>query len=230
MNDSLLAVLRAVDTPTVCNAIEVAQGARGFANFTRRTMFSSAPEAGAIVGYARTAKIAATAPPADPADIIRARRMAYYKHMADGALPAVAVIEDIDEVPLGAFWGEVNTNVHQSLGLSGALTNGLMRDLGDLAPGFTVVSGGIGPSHGFVHVREIGSEVTIFGLRVADGDLVHADRHGALVIPADVVPDLEAAVAQMQDTEAVLLDAVRGKRLSFAEFEKAWAKFEASRK
>ena len=38
MNPALLELLRSVDTPTVCNAIEVAQGKRGFNDFTRRTM------------------------------------------------------------------------------------------------------------------------------------------------------------------------------------------------
>ena len=41
MNPDLLNLLRAVDTPTVCNAIEVAQGKRGFNAFTRGTMIAS---------------------------------------------------------------------------------------------------------------------------------------------------------------------------------------------
>ena len=59
MTPSLLTLLCKVDTPTVCNAIEVAQGKRGFDAFTRGTMLCSNPEAGAMVGYARTARIAA---------------------------------------------------------------------------------------------------------------------------------------------------------------------------
>ena len=56
MDDVLLETLRSVDTPTVCNAIEAAEGQRGFNNFTKGTMFSSAPDAKAVVGYALTAK------------------------------------------------------------------------------------------------------------------------------------------------------------------------------
>ena len=74
MDDTLLALLRSVDTPTVCNAIEVAQGKRGFNGFTRGTMLCSDPEGGAMVGYAVTAKISALDPPTEPADVIRARR------------------------------------------------------------------------------------------------------------------------------------------------------------
>ena len=96
MNDTLLKLLRQVDTPTVCNAIEVAQGKRGFDAFTRGTMLASHPDAPAMVGYARTARIAVVAPPTEAPDVIRARRMAYYRHMAEGPRPAVAVVEDMD--------------------------------------------------------------------------------------------------------------------------------------
>ncbi|MEC3862624.1 RraA family protein [Mesobacterium sp. TK19101] len=230
MNESLLTLLRRVDTPTVCNAIEVAQGKRGFANFTRGTMLASAPKAPAMVGFARTARIAALAPPTEPSDVIRARRMNYYRHMSQGPRPAVAVVEDMDYPNcIGAYWGEINTTVHKGFGLSGALTNGVMRDLGDLPDGFPVVAGAIGPSHGFVHVREIGTQVTIMGMQVRDGDLIHADRHGGLVIPPDVIPDLETAIEKLLQTEKLILKPARTKGFDFEAFEEAWTRFEASR-
>jgi regulator of RNase E activity RraA len=126
-------------------------------------------------------------------------------------------------------WGEINTTVHKGLGVSGALTNGVMRDLGDLPSGFPVVAGSIGPSHGFVHVREIGTEVEVFGLRIRDGDLVHADRHGALVIPPEVIGQLESAIHKLLDTEKLILEPARQPGFTFDAFEKAWATFEASR-
>ena len=88
MDSSLLDLLRGVDTPSVCNAIEVAQGKRGFARFTRGTMISSAPAEPAVVGYALTAKIAGLNPPSEPAEVLRERRMQYYRYMASGARPA----------------------------------------------------------------------------------------------------------------------------------------------
>jgi regulator of RNase E activity RraA len=229
MKDSLFDLLKRVDTPTVCNAIEVAQGKRGFDDFTRGTMFASALD-GVMVGYARTARIAAVTPPSEPPEVIKARRMAYYKYMSQGPRPAVAVVQDMD-MPnaIGAFWGEINTNVHKAFGLTGALTNGVMRDLGDLPDGFTVVAGSVGPSHGFVHVIDFDTPVEVMGMRVAPGALIHADRHGAVVIPDDVITRLEAAIAQLFKSEKVVLDATKGKRIGFAEFETAWAAFEASR-
>lgn len=230
MQETLLDLLRRVDTPTVCNAIEVVEGKRGFDRFTRGTMHSSDPASGAMIGYARTAKIAALAPPEEASEVIKQRRMDYYRHMANCPRPAIAVIEDLDGAnAIGAFWGEINTTVHKGLGLSGALTNGVMRDLGDLPEGFPVVAGSIGPSHGFVHVREIGTKVTIFGMEVADGELVHADRHGAVVIPLDYLGELEAAITKLLDTEQLVLGPAREPGFDFAAFEKAWAAFEKAR-
>lgn len=230
MNDALLTLLKQVDTPTVCNAIETAQGKRGFAAFTRGTMQASDPSAPAMVGYARTARIAALAPPTEPPEVIKARRMDYYRHMASGPRPAVAVVEDMDYPNcIGAYWGEINTTVHKGFGMAGALTNGVMRDLGDLPQGFPVVAGSVGPSHGFVHVREIGTQVTIMGMQVRDGDLIHADRHGGLVIPPEVIPDLDSAIRKLLETEKLILDPARAEGFDFDAFEKAWATFEAAR-
>jgi regulator of RNase E activity RraA len=229
MDTQLLTLLRSVDTPTVCNAIEVAQGKRGFNAFTRGTMLASDPK-GVIVGYAVTAQIAALAPPTEDAGIIRARRMAYYKAMADGGQPSVAVVEDLDYPQcIGAYWGEVNTTIHKGFGMSGAVTNGVMRDLGDLAPGFPVVAGSIGPSHGFVHVRSVNQPIRILGMDVRPGDLIHADRHGAVVVPPDVIGQLSAAIAKMQSTEKLVLDPARVEGFDFAAFEAAWAAFEKAR-
>ncbi len=230
MKPSLLSLLRKVDTPTVCNAIEVAQGQRGFDRFTRGTMHCSASEEPPMVGYARTAKIAAVNPPAEPPEIIRARRMAYYRYMAESPSPSVAVIEDLDYPDcIGAYWGEINTTIHKGFGLSGALTNGVMRDLGDLPESFPVVAGSVGPSHGFVHVRELDTPVSVFGLTVNPGDLIHADRHGALVVPEDVVGQLEAAIQKLLTTERIILDAASQPGFDFEAFETAWSEFESAR-
>ena len=229
MDPDLLRLLSRVDTPTVCNAIEVVQGRRGFQGFTRGTMVCTEPGR-AVVGYAATAEIAALAPSTDPPEVIRARRMAYYRAMHDAPKPSVAVIEDLDYPNcIGAYWGEINTNVHKGFGMAGALTNGVVRDLGDLPADFPVIAGSIGPSHGFVHVRSIGQPVRVMDLEVRQGDLVHADRHGAVVVPSNVVAALGQAIGKLQATERIILDPARTPGFDFAAFEQAWAVFEAAR-
>jgi len=229
-DETLLKLLSEVDTPTVCNAIEVAQGKRGFANFTRGTMLCSAPEEPAVVGFARTAKIAAKEPPTITPEEVKRRRLAYFENMSGGPRPAIAVVEDVDFPNcVGAWWGEVHTAVHKGLGMNGALTNSVMRDLGDMEPGFPVIAGSVGPSHGFVHIREIATTVNIFGMQVNQGDLVHADRHGALVVPTDVIPTLAAAIQKLLDTEQLILGPAREPGFNFEKLQAAWKAFEQSR-
>jgi len=230
LSESLLQLLQQVDTPTVCNAIEVAQGQRGFDHYTKGTMLASDAKAPAMVGFARTAKIAGLEAPTEAKEVIRERRLEYFRHMAAGPRPAVAVIEDVDEPHcVSAWWGEVHTTVHKGLGLNGALTNGVMRDLGDMQEGFPVVAGSIGPSHAFVHVREIGTPVQIKGIRVEDGDLVHADQHGALVIPPEVFANLEKAIRTLLDSEHLILGPAREAGFNIEKLEAAWREFEAAR-
>lgn len=230
MNENLIKLLKSIDTPTVCNSIEVAQGQRGFQRFTRKTVLSSHPNAPAVVGYARTAKIAAVQPPQQDLQTIRALRMDYYRYMASAPQPSIAVVEDMDgENAIGAYWGEINTEVHKGFGMSGVLTNGVMRDLGDLPDGFPVIAGAIGPSHGFVHVREFNTPVTVFGLTIEPGELVHADRHGAVVIPSEVLDGLEAAINKLIATEKIVLDAARKPGFNIEIFEAAWTAFENAR-
>ncbi len=229
MDDALHRLLKSVDTPTICNAIEVAQGQRGFNGFTRGTMLASDAD-GVMVGHARTARIRAVAPPTEAADVIKARRMAYYKYMSEGPRPAVCVVQDLD-VPgaIGAYWGEVNTNIHKAFDIAGTLTDGVMRDLGDVAKGYPVVAGSIGPSHGYVHVVDYDAPVRVFGLDIQPGDLVHADRHGAVVIPDDVVSSLSAAIKTLTMSEDIIFSTVKGKKISFDEFQTVWAAFEEAR-
>jgi regulator of RNase E activity RraA len=222
------------DTPTICNAIEVAQGGRGFSDFTRGTMVSAMNGSKAMVGYARTAKIAGLERPQEDPEIIKARRLDYFKHMAskpEGAdLPTLSVIEDMDAPNcVSAWWGEVHTAVHKGLGISGALTNGVMRDLDDHEAGFPVVAGSIGPSHMFVHVRELATPVTIFGLDVKDGDLVHADQHGAVVIPESVLPKLRDAIETLLGSEQIILGPAREEGFDITALEAAWKRFEKAR-
>jgi len=228
MNENLLKLLQRVDTPPLY-AIEVAQGKRGFN--ASPVVLCLPPILMSCDGRLCTYRADRSSRPTNRgSEVIKARRMAYYRHMSEGPRPAVVVIEDMDFPHcIGAYWGEINTNVHKGFGMSGALTNGVMRDLGDLPDGFPVVAGSIGPSHGFVHVKEVGTTVTVFGMQVADGDLIHADRHGGVVIPSEVLDTLEVAILKLLDTEKLVLDPARKDGFDLDAFETAWTAFENAR-
>lgn len=219
----LLEELRRYDTPTICNALEIVQGGkRNNVGFTTEQFVCADSKLPPLVGYARTATIRAFEPARKPASETRDHRMRYYEYMAAEPHPTIAVIQDIDSRPgFGAWWGEVNTLVHQKLGVLGTVTNGSFRDLDFVAPGFQLLGGKIGPSHAYVHVVDFGLEVEIFGLTVRHHDLIHADKHGAVVIPADLVEKVPHAIGVMVRREQLLLEAARQPGFSVADIRKA---------
>ena len=210
LTDAQLDALRALDTPTVCNALEVvAPERRGF-GYTVAPFFCPRPELGSMVGYARTATIRSMQRPDTPAEAATETRLGYYDYIGQGPGPTVTVIQDLDPVPgYGAWWGEVNTNIHQGLGSLGVITNGSIRDLDDSAPGFHLLAGMAGPSHAWVRVEAYDLTVTVHGMTVGHGDLIHADRHGAVVIPVEVADRVPEAAAEIAAAERVLIEAAQ---------------------
>ena len=174
--------------------------------FTVEPMVAADRKLPPIVGLARTGLIRAREAPRGPIP----PREDWYDYVAAEDLPTVAVLQDIDDRPgYGAFWGEVQTTVHRGLGVLGCVTNGSFRDLDAWAPGFQMVGGRIGPSHAHVHMVTFGQPVNIFGMQVGHDDVIHADFHGAVVIPADSVRKLPAAIDLISRREKVILDVCR---------------------
>jgi regulator of RNase E activity RraA len=220
--------LRQFDTPTICNALEIASGKRELTGFTQKTLIAASPALPAIIGFARTATIRCSTP--YDADERRGKQLAYYEYVAQPDQPTIAVVQDIDDRPgLGAFWGEVNTHVHFGLGCVGTLTNGSMRDLDAMHPEFQCLAGSLSPSHAWVQVVETGNPVEVFGMSVAHGDIVHADRHGAAVIPKEYLTKMADAIDLMARREKVVLDAARGADFGMPALRQAFAKSAAVR-
>ena len=204
LNKEILEGLKVLDTPTVCNALEVVDPNRRTRGFNVRPFVCAHPELPSVVGYVRTARIRATHKPEKPMD-----KEGYYKYIAeDGPLPSVVVIQDIDEIPgYGAFWGEVNTNVHYGPGCLGLITNGCIRDIPDSQENFQMLAGMINPSHAWVHVGDWGTQVTIHGMDVEDGNLIHADMHGAVVIPSKSAKKVIEEAKKIAAKESILIQA-----------------------
>ena len=198
-----LDALAQFDTPTICNAIE-GFGVRGRTEgFTRpelrmRAAMSDKP----MVGYARTGVISARQP-ATPAH--SAVMEAYYRQYEDFDLPMVAAIQDLDRVPVGSFWGDVQATVHRALGCIGVITDGGVRDIEEVKRvGFYLFSKEVLISHANIHMVEAGTAVDICGMTVRPGDLIHADAHGAIVIPQEIAGQLAEACVRAMDAEEAL--------------------------
>ena len=219
-----LAALRALDTPTICNALEVVAPERRGYGYTTDPLVCAFPDLPPMVGYARTATIRAMRPSGLSDIEARDVRVAYYEHVSKGSgEPKIAVIQDLDgtRYGYGAFWGEVNSNIHKALGCLGVVTDGCVRDLTAIPEGFQMLAGSIKPSHAYVHIVDFGRQVNVGGMAVGDGDLIHADRHGAVVIPHGVARRVVDAARQVGDKEAVILDVCRSPGFTFEKLKAA---------
>jgi regulator of RNase E activity RraA len=223
LSAAILEALGRYDTPTICNALEVVAPERRLIGFTTRPLVCPFPDLPPIVGYARTATIRATAASSLPASEQGAQRLAYYEYVGSGQEPRISVIQDIDgaEAGFGAFWGEVNSAIHKALGCLGVVTDGSIRDIAQWAPGFQALAGSIGPSHAHVHVSGFGDEIRVAGMTVRSGDLIHADRHGAVVIPHDVAAHLPEAAELCGRRETPILDIARSADFSLERLKQA---------
>lgn len=217
-----LKALQQWDTPTICNALEMVVPARRGHGFTVRPMVCADPGLPPVCGFARTGTIRAAAPSGRSKEADRAARLGWYEYVATASLPTVVVLQDLDDTPgVGAFWGEVHTAVHKALGAQGVVTNGSIRDLDMVAPGFQLIAGVVNPSHAYVHLVVFGGEVAVHGMHVAHEDVIHADRHGAVVIPHDAVRKLPAAIELGARREKVILDICKDPEFSMAKLREA---------
>ena len=135
------------------------------------------------------------------------------------------MLQDLDghDAGFGAFWGEVQSTVHKALGSLGVITDGCIRDIPAWAPGFQALAGSIAPSHGYTHLAGFGTEVRIHGMLVRHGDLIHADRHGAVVIPHAVAEKIPAACDLLARKEAAILDKARKPGFTVEDLKRAFA-------
>ena len=223
-----LEALRAWDTPTICNALELIVPARRATGFIRRPLIAPFPQMKPVVGFARTATIRSREPHPRTREEATRVRLAYYEHIAAPPLPSLAVLQDIDapDGGFGAFWGEVQTHVHKGLGCIGVVTDGSVRDIDAMAPDFFVLAGSVMPSHAHVHLVDIAVTVSVAGMVVSPGDLIHADRHGAVAIPPDAIAEIPKAAALLARREKVIIDASKQPGFSIERLRQAFAEVE----
>ena len=152
------------------------------------------PQMGPMVGYAVTVVI-------EPSN--KRHREAnpdawneYRRYVASVPGPKIVCVQDLDKPRvIGSFWGEVNSNAHRALGCVGTIVDGAIRDVDEMTnAGFKALARRFCVGHAHVHPIRWGCEVEVFGRKVNPGDLIHADKHGFLVVsPGEEASLLEAA-------------------------------------
>lgn len=186
LSHSELLQLKRWNTPTIYNGWEqITQHDRtqGWFNLEETTDFM--PEMGPMVGYAVTVSF-------EPSNPEHQRNnpgawTAYREYLASIPGPKIVVVQDLDKPRVvGSFWGEVNANLHRALGCVGTITDGAIRDLDEMKnAGFKALAQRLCVGHAYANPVSWGGEVEVFGCKIQAGQLIHADKHGFLVIPPE---------------------------------------------
>jgi 4-hydroxy-4-methyl-2-oxoglutarate aldolase len=208
--------LRQFDTCMIANAVEtfnVRLRNTGFTNGNVRSMFPDAPP---MVGYAVTGWLRSGEPPigggtfTDRADL--------WNKILESPAPRILVLEDKDHSPgRGAFLGDMHAAILKALGCIGYVTNGAVRELQSVRKiDFQLFAGSVAVSHAYAHIFEVGATVTIDGMEVHPGDLLHGDGHGLLTIPQEIASEIPAIAARAQRTEQRVIEFCQSKDFSVA--------------
>jgi 4-hydroxy-4-methyl-2-oxoglutarate aldolase len=208
---STLLQLKRWNTPTIYNGWEqITQYDITQNGFNREPTTDYMPEMGPMVGYAVTVKF-------EPSkkEHVEANPNAwaeYREYVAGISGPKILVVQDLDKPHLvGAFWGEVNSNIHKALGCVGTIIDGAIRDVDEMKnAGFKALARGLCVGHAYSVPVEWDCEVNVFGRSIQSGQLIHADKHGFLAIPTeDEEGLLDAAIFMDQNECNTLIPAAR---------------------
>jgi len=201
--------LRAFDTPTICNVIELFEVRPQDCGFMDGRIKANFPELAPMVGFASTAAFRSAAPPAG--GDAYGSFIEQVKRFDELPGPAVMVFEDLDDPPVGATFGEVMCSVYQAFGSVGLITSGGGRDLPQVRRlDYPVFTGSTICSHAYCHILHLGLPVRVGGLVVNQGDLVHGDANGVTNIPPEITAEVADLAGPFVAAEQIVLDYVRG--------------------
>jgi regulator of RNase E activity RraA len=194
--------LKRWNTPTIYNGWEqITQLEAAIDGFNLEEVRDFMPQMGPMVGYAVTVII-------EPSN--RAHRESnadgwneYRRYVASIPGPKIVCVQDLDKPRvIGSFWGEVNSNTHRALGCVGTVVDGAIRDVDETTnAGFKALARRLCVGHAHVHPVRWSCEVEVFGRIIRPGDLIHADKHGFIVIEPEAQPHILEAARFMDANE-----------------------------
>jgi regulator of RNase E activity RraA len=201
LTHSELLRLKRWNTPTIYNGWEqITQHDIAADAFNLEETKDFMPQMGPMIGYAVTLVVQ---PSSAAAKSVAGTTEKYREYLAAQPGPKIVVVQDLDKPQvIGSFWGEVNANVHRSLGCLGTITDGAIRDLDEMTnAGFKALARRLCVGHAHVVPVRWGCSVEVFGRTVESGQLIHADKHGFLAIPREDEARLLQAATFMDANE-----------------------------
>lgn len=194
LNDrQILEELKAFDTPSITNVVATypkSPHCLGLYHpwnenwYTDQSLRCMYPELGALAGYAVTCVFGLPDPGFD--------RLSFMDVIdALDAAPKPTVLVFQQKFPerlagkVGLAGGNMTTAM-QAVGCVGALSNGPSRDIDEIRPmKFQYLLSGVTAGHGDMAVHAVNVPVSVAGMDVSPGEIIHMDENGACKFPAD---------------------------------------------
>ena len=216
--------LRSVDSPTIFNIIDLFDIRSSLAGYTNHKVESVYPDLPPMVGYAVTASFRGAYNPRVDNPQGNVHRLIIGSKQVPA--PHVVVIQELDEPPVAAIYGELFVTALKALGFAGLVTNGLGRDYQQVKekslPCFTA---GHVVGRGFSKCVDVNGGVTVGGLSIQPGDLLHADANGVVQIPREIAADVVEMIDPFLAAEQIYLDrAARPGAISLEELDEAFGR------
>jgi len=140
--------------------------------------------------------------------------------------PQMIVLHDLDDPPRAAAYGEIMVASFHRFGAVGLVTNGGGRDIEQVrGRRFPCWTSSLIVAHGYSRIMDIQIPVTIGGLTIRPGDLLHADGNGIVSIPADIAAGVAKRCAPYMEAEQIILKSLENERLSPDGYQAAIDKF-----
>ena len=207
-----LQLLRKVDTPTICNVVELFDLRPRTTGYMDAKIRACYPKLPPMVGNASTAMFRSAAPPR--AGNVYSGLAEQVAAFADLPGPAVVVFQDLDNPVASATFGEVMCTTYKAFGAAGLITSGAARDLDQVeALKFPCFADGVISAHGYCHIPEINVPVHVGGVMINPGDLLHGDCNGVTTIPNHIASAVAHACPDYMAAEAIVLDYLKAGRL-----------------
>ena len=176
--------------------------------YTDRTVRCMYPELGRTCGYAITCVFGLP----DPA-YAHLSFMDVIDSMDASPKPTILIFQQkfppeiADKVGLS---GGNMTTAMKAVGCVGAISNGPSRDIDEIRDmNFQYLLGGVTAGHGDMAVHAVNVPVTVAGMDVVPGEIVHMDENGACKFPADKLDAVLDNVRELQKEEAERMKLLR---------------------
>lgn len=209
----LLDQLARFDTPTVCNVIELWDLRPRNEGYMDQSIESCFPEMPPMVGYAVTTTFRARSAPRD-GDVYSGLNE-QIESFSELPGPAVLVFQDLDEPTAAATFGEVMCSTYKAFEARGIVTSGTGRDLDQVRDlGFPAFTNGTSCAHGYCHMLSTNVPVTVGGIVVDPGELLHGDCNGVTTIPSEIASEIPSVCEDFMKAEQVVLDFLKGDDLN----------------